>query len=359
MPSTIITVDNIADIVATTLKNLGRFKITNLAYNLQDYIGMRELFNAKKIQIDDGIGLEWNIMTDTNDAARYVGLYATDTVHVGDFMQKANAAWKNCTVSYAFERRELKFNRGASRIVDKVKTQRMAAHIDQVELFEAGLWNCPQGSEDVLTPNGIPYYIVTNATEGFNGGVPKYGSGLAFSDCAGLSPTTYPRWRNWTAQYTDITKADLVRKWRKAMRFTKFKSPTPNEDIPEYDEGKGGRGFYTTYTVLATLEEMLESQNDNLGNDIASKDGEVMFRRTPVTWVPYLEDNAPYGGTDPIYGIDWATFFPYFLEGEFMREEVIKGAANAHTVTAVHIDSTFNFVCKNRRRNFVLAKSVV
>lgn len=357
MAGSTITVDSMTDLVLVTLKNLGRFKITNLAYGLQQYVGMYELLNKNKIQFSDGTGLQWNIMTDTNDAARYAGLYETDTVHVGDFMKQCSIGWRHCTTAYAFDRRELKINRGASQIVNKVKTQRLAAHIDQVELFEAGVWNCPTGTEDVLTPNGIPYYIVTNATEGFNGGVPKYNGGT-FSDCAGLSPVTYPRWRNWTAQYSAVSKDDLVRKWRKASIFTKFSSPTPKEDMDNYSRGDR-MGYYTTYSVIASLEEMLESQNDNLGNDIASKDGQTLFRRRPVTWVPFLEDHTPYGGTNPIYGINWGVFAPFFMEGEFMTETVVKGGGNAHTVTTVHLDSSFNFVCYDRRRNFVLAQSVV
>ena len=64
----------------------------------------------------------------------------------------------------------------------------------------------PTDSSDVVTPRGLFYWIVKNSgTPGFNGGIPS-----GFTDVGGLSPTTYPRWKNWTGQYVNIVMKTVV-----------------------------------------------------------------------------------------------------------------------------------------------------
>ena len=77
----------------------------------------------------------------------------------------------------------------------------------------------------------------------------------------------------------------------------------------------------------------------------------MTFRQVPVTWCPHLEGRAG----DPIYGINWGSYRPVFLSGEYMREEGPTKASNQHTVFVTHIDTTMNLQCTNRRVNFVLA----
>jgi hypothetical protein len=188
-------------------------------------------------------------------------------------------------------------------------------------------------------------WIVKNATEGFNGGAPTGYTTI------GLNPTTYPRWQNWTAQYTAVTRDDFIRKARKAATFTNFKPPV--EGIPTFHTGNAF-GYYTNYGVIGPLEEALESQNDNLGNDVASKDGQVMFRRTTVTWVPILERDT----TNPFYGVNWGSFKTMILNGWWMKETNVPIYPGQHTVSAHFLDSTYNFVARNRRCHFVIATGV-
>jgi hypothetical protein len=212
--------------------------------------------------------------------------------------------------------------------------------------METDFWSKPATSSDTERTFGVQYWIVRSATSnGFNGGNP---SGFT-SGAAGIDSDTYTRWANWTERYVNITKTDLVAKWRRAATKTHFKSPVP---IPSYNTGDR-YGYYCNYDVLGTLEELLEAQNDQLGNDIASKDGRTLFRGTPVTYVPKLDDES----TDPVYGINWGVFKPVFLTGEYMREDPPKQAPNQHNVFRVHIDLTLNFVCHNRRRLFICDKA--
>ena len=333
---------DIADLVTTTLRELGRLKWTDLATSIQEYIAMPQLLKKNKISFDSGYGIQWNVMVSTAGTARDVGLFQTDNLNIADGMKTCNIPWRHTTCNWSFEEREVAMNREPARIVELVKTRRAGAMIDLAELMETDFWGKPTSSSDTVKPYGIDYWLVHNATEGFNGGLPS-----GFTDVAGLDPTAYTRWKNWSAQYTNISRDDLVTKWRKAATFTQFKPPV---DLTQY-ASDSKYGYYTNYSIIGPLETLLEDQNDNLGNDIASKDGQVLFRRIPVTWVPKLEANT----RNPIYGINWGTFSPVFLKGWYMKESGPETAPNQHTVQSVHVDTTYNWRCVDRRKNFELA----
>ena len=337
-----LSAEQIADLVTTTQRELGKLRWTDMTGDLQEYVAMPKLLKKEKVQFQSGYGIQWNLMKGTSGAARNVGLFNTDALNVADQMITANIPWRHSTTSYAFERREIAMNREPARIVELIKTRRADAMIDLAKLCETDFWSKPTDSNDQVRPFGVKYWVVGNASEGFNGGNP---SGFS-AGAAGLDAATYPRWKNWTAEYAQIAKDDLVVKWRKAATFTKFMPPV---EIKDYNRGDR-YGYYTNYTVFGKLETILENQNDNLGNDLASKDGAVVFRKTPVTWVPELDADT----TNPLYGLNWGVFFPVFLSGEYMREDPPEKAPNQHNVMHVFVDSTYNNKCTDRRRLFVL-----
>ncbi len=342
MPAPVLTASGLGDLVQTTLRDLGKAKFTEIATDLQRHTAMRNLLQKNRIQLESGYGVQWDVMVNHNGSAQNVGLYASDNVNVVDVMTSATADWRNTTNNYAVEGRELDMNREPARIVDLIRTRRIACLISMAELMESNFWGPPVAITDNLTPWGINTWLVKNATEGFNGGAPSGYTSI------GLNPTTYPRWNNWTAQYTSVSRDDLIRKWRKAATFTDFEPPV--DGIPTFSTGDT-YGFYTNYGVIGPLEEALESQNDNLGNDIASKDGHSMFRRVPVSWVPKLEADT----TNPVYGINWGSFKTYILKGWWLKETHVPIYPGQHTVSANFMDCTYQWILKNRRVHFVLA----
>ena len=42
---------------------------------------------------------------------------------------------------------------------------------------------------------------------------------------------------------------------------------------------------YVNEDTMSSLEDLGEAQNENLGRDIASMDGQIIFRRVPIIWV--------------------------------------------------------------------------
>jgi hypothetical protein len=336
----------IADLITVTLRDLGRLKFTEIASTLTDYVALPNILQKYKVQYQSGHGIQWNVMFAQSDAAKNVGLYESDNVNIADIMTTANIPWRHCTTNYAFERREIQMNSNPARIVELVKTRRADAMLSLAELMETNLWTSPSASSDNLKPLGIPHWIVppTDGQEGFLGKNPT-----GFSDGAGginSDLEKFSGWRNYVADYDQINKTDLIRKWRKAAVFTNFKSPVPHAS---YNTGNN-YGYYTNYAVIGRLEEVLEAQNDNLGNDVASKDGLLQFRQNPVVYVPKLDAET----TNPIYGINWGVLKPVFLSGEWMKEEGPNTVPGQHTTFQVFVDCTLNYMCTDRRRLFRL-----
>lgn len=338
---------DIADLVATTLKDLGPGKFTDLASDYPDTVAMKRIIAKKKLKYDSGYELQFSIMTDTNRSARNVGLGYTANVNIANVMTTGSIPWRHVTWNWAWERRAIAMNRNPSRILDLVKTQRLAAMGDAVKLFEYNLWRAPAVT-DTETFYGIPVYVVksntaTTTNDGFNGDVPS-----GWTAVAGVSTTTYRRWKNYATQYTFVSKDDLIRKMRRGAVKTNFKPLV--EDMPTYNMGND-LGWYTNYSVIGTMEEILEAQNENLGKDIASMDGDVVFRRTPVEYVAELELDT----TNPIYGLNWGELFAGRLAGEWMVEQTFDKLPTQPTMGYTNVDCTLNVNCRNRRRQMVFA----
>lgn len=334
---------NFGDLVQTTLKELGRGRFTEIVTPLQEHVAMRNLLQENKIQVESGYSIQWDVMVLPANEAYNVGLGASDNVNIPDTMTQATVDWRNTTVSYAYEHRELDMNASPSKIVDLILTRRIGALISMAELMEANFWGPPVNVNDNLTPWGVNTWFPKNATQGFNGGVPS-----GYTTIGGLSPTTYPNWNSWTDTYTTVSADDLIRKMRRAAEFTKFTPPV--DGIPSFDTGEK-YGIYTNYGVIQPIEEQLIAQNDNIGHDVAAMDGRSLFRRVPFTWVPYLERDT----TNPVYGIDWGVFKTAVLKGWWLKETFIPIYPGQHTMSAMFSDCTYQWLCRNRRNNWVIS----
>jgi hypothetical protein len=344
--------DLIKDLITTTQRELGELKFTELASDLTEHVAMSELLRKSRITFDSGVAIQWNLMIGHSNAAKEVGLFEVDSLDIQDVMITANAPWRHLTVNYAIERRELAMNREPRRLVELVKIRRSDAMASLAELMEARFWSAPPAS-DTKRVWGVNYWIVHNGTgaDGFLGQTPS-----GYTEVAGVNPANFPRWRNWsgtpTALASDNNLNSYVEKWREAAVKTNFR-PIPNVTNTPYGTGNS-YGYYTNYGVLQKLENRLTQQNDNLGNDLAPKDGKVIFRGVPVTYVPYLDKASV---SNPVYGINWGKFKPVFLSGEFMREMGPETAPNQHTTYVTHVDTTMNFICYDRRRQFILSSN--
>lgn len=341
-----LTATDIADLVAGTLRELGRLKIQQIAQNLVDYEVFPKWFKKDKVVFDSGIGIQRTLMNRLSGAASHTGLLDLDNVNITDVIDQLNVPWRHAQTSWGFIYQETLMNRGDAMVFKVIKPRRAAAMIDMVEELENKAWASPTSSSDKTNPYGLPYWVVKNSATGFNGGAPS-----GFSDVAGVSLTDSPTFKNYTFTYAatgGFTKADLIKKLRTAHRKIRFKSPV---DMEDYRSGKGEKyRLYMNESSISNMEDIGEAQNENLGRDVASIDGMSMaFRGHPMIYVPKLDDDTQ----NPIYMIDHSTFYPVCLKGDYMREGEAEKRPGQHNAFGVFVDLSYNYLCLDRRRNAV------
>jgi hypothetical protein len=332
-------------VLLTQNRLIKRGAFIDMQTDLTDHVAVREMWKARQKQFDGGKAWEFDVQMDHNHSARTVGLYESDGSSLHDTMKKGEVDIRHVNAHYLYDLHEKAFQRGGHAIVDLIKTRYVAMMVSLFELMEGIMWGKPTDSSDTKTPFGIAYWVVKSAQEGFYGGNPA-----GFSDgAAGISTTEFPRWANYTAQYSRITKEDLIRKLRRAHRRTQFRSPVSHA---EPVIGGMSNGIYTNDAVIGLLEEVLEANNMSLGNDLASKDGKVTFKSTPVQYAPKLDGDS----SDPIYMLDWKWIGVGVLPGWENNLSAPYMVPGKHNVRRVDLDASMNTVCTDRRRQAVISK---
>jgi hypothetical protein len=319
-----------------------RGSFLDLQTDIMDHVAVREIWKGKKHKFNGGNDWEFQAQTDHNHSARTVGLYETDGSSMTDNMITMQVQPRHMNAHYIYDQREKTFQQGGVQIVDLIQTRYVGMMVSFYDLLEEILWSKPATSSDTTTPYGITYWVTKAASEGFNGLDP---SGFA-AGRGGQSSTTYPRWANYGAPYVSITKQDLIRKMRRGHRKTQFRSPVSHA---QPTVGGMGNGVYTNDSVIGIMEEILEDQNMNLGNDLAPKDGRSMFKGTPVTYAPKLDDDT----SNPVYMLDWKWFAVGVMPGWENQLTKPYMVPNKHTVRRVDLDATLNMICSNLRKQSV------
>ena len=339
-----LTDQNIADMLTTTLHDLGRGRFYQVAQELAEYIVLPKLLRKGNVRIQSsGIGVKETLMTSTGGSARWVGLNEEDAVTYTDVLDGLTVVWVRLTDNMSWERRMLLENRGEARINNVIKPQRQAMMLRIADALEEGFFAAPDAS-DTKKPWGLKYWVVKNSTTGFNGGLPS-----GFSTVGGVNITDSPTFKNYTAQYTDITKADLIKKMRTAHRKTNWRSPFKMSEMNS--ETGMRRQIFVNEATISDIEDVGEAQNENLGRDVASMDDNIVFKKHPFVYSHYLDDDA----TNPLYMIDTDTIKPIVLKGDYLRETDAQRSPKQHNTFEVHVDLSMNFVMTNRRANAVLS----
>ena len=362
------------DIVKATAEHLikkGMF--TNLLSDLNDYAIVKRIMPRHK-KVFEG-GLDWSFMlaiasnNTGNGTAKFTGLFENDAYNRVNALVQGKVSPRFLTANYVYDKREPVLNSGeASRskllaIVEFVKLQMELMYQSAFDLMEttfAGVG--PTYADDKKTPHGLAFYIqkqsnsdaASHPTGGFDGKdpmLPASSSSATPTACprCNVATSTYARWANWAAQYAAISKDDLVKKMRIASHKTNFKSPLSLTD-PTLSTG---REILTNLAVIQELETILEAQNMNLGNDIASKDGKVLFKGAPVEYIPVLDGDTQ----DPIYMVDWKTLVFGTLAGWDKKVSAPKEDNAQHNTMRGFLDMSCEMVCTNLRNQAVIAKA--
>ena len=341
---------DIADLVTTTLNDLGELKFTDISHDYQNTHALKRFFKKGKMTFNAGPNVDFNLITDDNGSARATSMYDTVTVNPTNVMTTGSVPWRHQTFNWGADLREIAMNRSPRKIVDLIKTRRFAGFSSWVQFMEQRMWRVPS-STDTLNIYGIPYWIVksntaTTTNNGFNGSVPS-----GYTQVGGITPTSAtvtPRWNNYATQYTNVTRADLIDKMYRMADMCRFEPLV--DDAPDYDTGYDV-GWCTTYSVRNSMKSVLEGNNDNLGFDLDPVNNKVAFRRAPVVWCKELDEDT----TGPVYLIQWGVFHAMGLRDWWMKETRIPFHENQPTVTATHVHCTCNLYTTDRRQLGVLA----
>lgn len=343
---------DLGDLIRTTLKELGRGKLTDLMSTLQRHPAAKRLINKNKVTFQDGgYEAQFDCIVGNNGSARGVPLGWTAQPNIVDGVIQGSVPFRHSEFNWSVIRQEKAMNIGSARIVDLIMARRKHAMASWIEYLEYRFWRLPAVSNTVDF-YGVPYWIVKSATAaaetaaanyGFNGTVPS-----GYSTVAGISSTTYPTWRNFTDAYTQVSKDDLIRKLRYGFFATNFESPV--DGLNTFNKGDE-YGLYMNYTTASRLRELAEGQNEDIGMDLAAFETGVMVNGRPIEVVPTLRDDT----TNPIYFINWGEFGVMGLRDEWMHETKILVNPHQPSVASVYTETSLNTILRNRRRCGVIS----
>ena len=264
-----------------------------------------------------------------------------------------NIGWRHGHGHFSVIRDEMQACRSTQQLIDLVAERRQVAEMDVALLIEKQFLAPYSASNDSTHPYSLPYYLVpitsgqvSTAPAGEHQGVHASGA----SDCAGISATTYSRWRNWnahwpnsTGEYTDTCEDRLGR----MFRHLDFEAPWIASGI---DSTRFmNKRIYINETTLMDMERKAKQQNDNVGSDLAKFQGATLFKGLPLIWLKPLDTyNAAYGYY-PVIFVNWAHFKIAVREGDFFRTEVFPADKYQPDVTTTHMDVSYNTLCTNRQ----------
>ena len=287
---------------------------------------------------------QWPVRIGTAGSFRFVAPTTPDLATMSDDFTHCRLPIRKMEVGYAFLEEMIDFNMGPEQVFDLVKAKEAGADFDFAEGFENAWWSFTSAS-NTLSFYGLPYYVTKNSTVGFNGGAPT-----GYTTVAGLSPTTYARWQNYSGNYTNVALDDLIDKMRTMAEATNFVPVLANEkQIVTANQNK--LGYYMNQATKKVFENVADSRNDNLGTDVAKNDNKVTFRGTPITYVSWLDQDT----TNPVYQLNWNTWRLLVRKKWWMKRKTLAPYPGQRNQVAVFKDTYCQPACFDRRRNGILA----
>lgn len=361
---------DIADNVRFFHRNFIVKGLVDLTAQYRNYTVADDFRRVKKISKDNK-SFHHPLMVDTYDNNQYDSFFNPDSLTRNSLGQEGTSYWSMQKTGWFADRREPGYPRGASasQIVDVFKGHRNNMWKKHYEFNERARWKNPTGPNDgsagQIQVFGIPHFIVTSATAavGQNGGAPS-----GYSTVSGLSRTTYPQLKNWTATATDMSFTGGQRKLSDMMDLMQWVSPKQldGEEKASLDyEILSHRRPYTLYqdqkASFAGDADYSADPGKFRGQSAAVGNG-LMFRGVPWRWVDALSNsttrdgttNDAYNSAEPAYLLDHSTWIIYGAEGLFQNESEPIMAADNHNVFNMHMDTVYQRVCINPGANGVI-----
>ncbi|MCW5776532.1 MAG: phage major capsid protein [Phycisphaeraceae bacterium] len=354
-----LSIQQLGDLLQTTLENLpqGEFEV---AFKYQSYPICDKWFRKQRRRESSGTAISRRVQLKTNGSARFVQLYEATPNNVVDTMSTIRADWVHAEAKHHYESHEIDMNREPAKLVDLIKSRRVAAYMDIADIIEQKAWQTPPDQNDLKFPLGVPYWInylpagTVDYDGSFNGHQALYGDGTTSSTVGGIdgSLAANERWRNFAGTHTGMNQRtiDLL---RRAIRRTNFTPPISVRDL--YRGPASQVRLYSNQDMADEYERMVNAGGDDRNGDLNPFGGILTFKRIPWIAIPALDDE-PY---DPIFGVNHAHFYPEVLRDWWMKEdEPIRDRDWRHVYT-VGLDSSFQFFCTNKRAaGFALSEAI-
>jgi len=355
--------EQIDDLVASMHEEFaGEDKLAaqDLSLVLQEYKYASRLFSGdlKKDTMHTS-QCKWKIKVRTNDNFQVVGLYHRDSSGRVNVLDEGSTKWAMTTNNYHYDIDEEIFQTGGKQIYDYLESMER----DLMTSFYTGMEDLmfgPGPTDPAISPfQPLPllHWITStddsitenNAEEGFDGAAPV---GWGSVGVGNISTTTYDQWKNRTFPYTTVDRDDFVEKVINSMDMCYFKPPVERPDIVM--QKRPNWELLTTHSRIATCRRLLQLGNDNIGNDLAARSGQVEIRGVAMDWIPAWTNAASVNArTDGIIlGVNWSTFKAYYQPGRHMRKRKAYQHPEMSNVRVRKMDDSCQLVCFNRRGNF-------
>lgn len=366
---------DIADNVKFFHRNFIVKGVIDLTAQYRNY-GVADDFKRIKKISKDNKSFHHPLQVDTYDNNQYDSLFQPDSLTRSSLGQEGTSYWSMQKTGWFVDRREPGYPKGAGaqQIIDVFGMHRNNMYRKFYEFNERARWTIPNspndGSGGQIAVNGIPFFVVNSATAavGQNGGHPTGPNTTQYSSVNGLSRTTYPQLKNWTATATDMSFTGGQRKLSDMMDLMQWVAPKALEG-----EEKAGLNYEilshrTPYTLYQDQKNAFRGDSDvsadpgKLRGNTAAVGNGLMFRGVPWMWVDALSNsttrdgttNTAYNSSQPVYLLDHSTWIIYAADGLFMNESEPIKADNNHNVLNMHMDTVYQRVCFNPGANGVI-----
>jgi hypothetical protein len=319
------------------------------AQKFTNYVGINHFHqNSQNKKQRGGREVERRIQLRLNQDARNGSLYSLKAAGKRDTRELITSPFHHFENDYGtIDERELAMFTSREALVDEVLTMRNDGMIAMFDLIEPSTWQAPTGPSDTKL-RGIPYWVVPSDTAefGFNGLNPS-----GFSDTGGLDRTSTDNanWRNGTFTFTEVGD-EMFNRIRTAIKKCGWKAVISN---PSHMSGsptqEPDQQFYMNEALHSSIEQSVEKQNDNLGMDRLSTMNKSLINRSPLNYVPALDDESD----TLFYGLDRRTIETVCLQGVDMKRRAPTKMDNYMAVISGEILHSTAMICVSARRNFV------
>ena len=330
--------------------------------------------NGPSESVQGGSKIKDTIMFDDSSTFQYYEPNETFSWQNPQVVENWEIDWRFCVDHMVFTDAEIELNLGgglgrdarhqAFKRLKRIKEQRLWTSI--LNGMEDALFSVPSNADMEESTGTKPYSVPSFVNEGTNG---LYSG---FSTVQGLNPTTYTKWAPQKETYTSSAvdnAANIISTFDKMFLDVQFTPPPSHQeyfDDPSLNAmfiacSKKGQNIYA---------QLLRASQDTFVTS-SRQDPAYMSPKFAGIDLVYASNLDTYAGytSSTTEGQDGTNRGPryYFLNGNYMKyifhqtrymfQHPTMRHPNQPFTSIVPVDSWYNFVCRSRQRQGIVAPS--